>query len=124
MKKILAIDDITINLMVMKEVLKDFDVRIAKSGELALYILGSVNIDLMLIDIDLNGMSGFEFINIVKEMPNKCDIPFIFVTSHATSDFILKAKSLGATDYVVKPIKGAVLKGKVMQALGMPVIDI
>lgn len=123
-KIILALDDVTMNLMLVKEALsKDFDVRIAKSGEMALYVLGSAKVDLLLIDIDLPGMSGFDFLEHVREIPMTKDIPAIFVTAHTTSGFILRAKNMGAVDYIAKPIQSDVLYQKVLQALDMTDLD-
>lgn len=119
-KIILAIDDAAINLMAIKEILKnEYDVRVAKSGELALFILGSVPVDLLLIDIDLQGMSGFDFLKTVRELPLDKEIPAIFVTAHSTQDFFLKATLMGAIDYIVKPLNRETLLKKVNQALSV-----
>lgn len=123
-KIILTIDDVSMNLAIIKNVLsKYFDVRLAKSGELALFILGSVKVDLILLDIEMPGMSGFEFLNIIREIPDVRDTPIIFVTSHATASTISKASQAGAKDYIVKPINVSILKEKVFKALDMPILD-
>lgn len=120
-KVILAIDDVTMNLAIIKGLLsKHFDVRVAKSGELALFILGSVKVDLILLDVEMPGMSGFEFIDIIREIPDVKDIPIIFVTSHATVDIISRATQAGAIDYIVKPIDQQVVLKKVFSAMKMP----
>lgn len=120
-KVILTVDDVSMNLAIIKNVLsKHFDVRIAKSGELALFILGSVKVDLILLDIEMPGMSGFELINIMREIPDVKDIPIIFVTSHATATTISRASQAGAKDYIVKPINVNILLEKVFKALNMP----
>lgn len=121
-KVILAIDDVSMNLAVIKSLLsKYFDIRVAKSAELALFILGSVAVDLILLDIEMPGMSGFDFINVVHEIPNVKDIPIICVTSHATPNVINKAITAGVRDYVIKPVEPGVLKEKVFAALNMSV---
>ncbi len=120
-KVILAIDDVSMNLAIIKNLLsKNFDVRVAKSGELALFILGTVKVDLILLDIEMPGMSGFDFIEIMRQIPEIKDTPIIFVTSHATLEVIGKATSVGAIDYVVKPINVHVLQKKVFAALKLP----
>lgn len=119
-KVILAIDDVSMNLIVIKSLLSEyFDIRAAKSAELALFILGSVEVDLILLDIEMPGMSGFDFINVVREIPNVKDIPIICVTSHAKPNVINKAINAGVKDYVIKPIEPLVLKEKVFAALNM-----
>lgn len=123
-KIILAIDDVSLSLTVIKGILsRNFDVRVAKSGELALYILGSVKVDLILLDIEMPGMSGFDFLEIIKELPDAEEIPVIIVTSHATPGLIVRASMAGARDYVVKPVKAQALKEKVYKVLDMPFED-
>lgn len=120
-KVILAIDDVSMNLAIIKNLLsKHFDVRVAKSGELALFILGAVKVDLILLDVEMPGMSGFEFIEIMRQIPDVKDIPIIFVTAHATVDIISRATQAGAKDYVVKPIDQQILIKKVFNAIGLP----
>lgn len=121
-KVILTVDDVSMNLAIIKNLLsKYFDVRVAKSGELALFILGSVEVDLILLDIEMPGMSGFDFIEVVRQIPNVKDTPIIFVTSHATASFISKAIQSGAKDYIVKPINTKTLIEKVFKVLDMSV---
>lgn len=120
-KVVLTVDDVAMNLAITKNLLsKYFDVRVAKSGELALFILGSVKVDLILLDIEMPGMSGFDFINVIREIPNVKDTPIIFVTSHADTNVISRAIQAGARDYIVKPVDHKILKGKVFKALDMP----
>jgi CheY-like chemotaxis protein len=102
----------------MKNILSGYyDVRVAKSGELALYILGSVKVDLILLDIEMPGMSGFEFADTISEIPDIAQIPIIFVTSHATIKYVDRANKIGAIDYIVKPIKTSTMLEKVANVL-------
>lgn len=124
-KVILAVDDVSMNLAIIKNLLtKYFDVRVAKSGEIALFILGSVHVDLILLDIEMPGMSGFDFIDIMREIPDVKDTPIIFVTSHATATIINRANQAGVKDYIVKPININTLKRKVFGALDMKMPDL
>ncbi|MDR3320961.1 MAG: response regulator [Synergistaceae bacterium] len=119
-KTILALDDVNLHLIRISEILShEFDVRIAKTPRAALKILGSMNIDLMLIDIEMPEMSGFEFLALVKSVPAKVNIPAIFVTAHATEEFVRKAATVGAVNYVVKPYERESLEKKVHDALGI-----
>jgi putative two-component system response regulator len=116
---ILAIDDMAINLRTMKMVLeKDYDLRLAKSGELALSILESESVDLILLDIEMPEMTGFDF---MQKLKNNSTItqrpPVIFVTAHATPEFIARAKIAGAVGYILKPFDPDVLRKKIINAL-------
>jgi putative two-component system response regulator len=121
-KIILAVDDMPMNLTAIRTILhNDFDIRLAKSAKTALAMLNTVKADLILLDIEMPEMSGFEFLEYLRttaEYPEYRRIPVIFVTSHATEDFIARAASSGAEDYVVKPIVPAVLLEKVNAVIG------
>jgi CheY-like chemotaxis protein len=120
-KKILVIDDVTMNLMTIKSHLSElYDVRVAKSGEIALSVLGSVKIDLILLDIEMPGMSGFDFINIMREKPDVADTPIIFVTSHNTANVVNRAYKAGVVDYIVKPVNAEILLSKIAAVLDSP----
>jgi CheY-like chemotaxis protein len=96
---------------------KLFDVRLAKSGELALSVLKSTRVDLILLDIEMPDMSGFEVLEFIKKLPDIKDIPVIFVTSHVSTELITKALKSGAKDYIMKPFEPEVLLRKVYAAL-------
>ncbi|MCL1975599.1 MAG: response regulator [Firmicutes bacterium] len=113
-KTILAVDDSAANLQIYKGILSpEYDVRLAKSGKLALVALKRIIPQLLLFDIEMPDLTGFE----IKEEINKNDklknIPVIFVTSHATESIVAKAISLGAVDYVVKPFAPEMLLTKI-----------
>jgi putative two-component system response regulator len=118
-KKILAVDDMALNLRTLKMALEaDFDVRLAKSGELALSIAASEKIDLILLDIEMPEMSGFDFIHKLKANANiTVKPPVIFVTAHANPELLARAKMAGAVGYVLKPFDQDVLRRKVTEAL-------
>jgi CheY-like chemotaxis protein len=117
-KIILAVDDASMNLRTLKVILENkYDVRLAKSGELALEILKSARVKLVLLDIEMPGMTGFDVIDAMKKMPGCENIPAIFITSHATPDLIMAAYDHGAGDYIVKPINPDVLLNKVRTLL-------
>jgi putative two-component system response regulator len=121
-KIILAVDDMPENLMLLGSLLEDyFDVRLAKSADMALGLLSSIKVDLILLDIVMPEMSGFEFLNILRNKETKnAKTPVIFVTSHADLDVIGKAISQGAKDYIVKPIKAETLYKKIDAIIGLP----
>ena len=123
-KKVLVIDDVAMNLLTLKSLLTDlYDVRVAKSGETALFVLGSVKVDLILLDIEMPGMSGFDFVDAIRRIPDVADIPIIFVTSHGTADVVGRATMLGVADYVVKPVNSKSLLKKVAAVIGNEEIE-
>jgi CheY-like chemotaxis protein len=117
----LAVDDMPLNLTAIKSILRDdFDIRLAKSAGTALVILNTIKVDLMLVDIEMPEMTGFELVDRLRnnsEHPEHKDIPIIFVTSHEAPDVISQVVSRGA-DYVLKPVVPMVLLEKVKSALG------
>lgn len=116
---ILVVDDKAINLRIIKAALGgDFEVRLANSGQLALSIVAAGRIDLILLDIEMPGMNGFEFVDLMKSSAViKKKPPVIFVTAHATPGFLAAAKIAGAAGYVLKPFEAEVLRKKVHEVL-------
>jgi putative two-component system response regulator len=122
-KIILAVDDMPENLMLLGSLLEAyFDVRLAKSADMALSLLASTKVDLILLDIVMPEMSGFDFLTILRDRdsPNK-KTPIIFITSFADLDVIGRAIKLGAKDYIVKPIVAETLYKKIDAVIGLPV---
>ena len=103
---ILVVDDTPDNLHLISQLFKDeYRVRIAHSGEKALEICTSNNPpDIVLLDIMMPGIDGFEVAKRMREHPNSENIPVIFVTAMTDQDAKLKGMELGAVDFVTKPI--------------------
>lgn len=117
-KVVLVVDDSSANLQLCKGLLSsEYDVRLAKSGKMALAALAKVCPDIILLDIEMPDMTGFEVLSEIKENLKLKEIPVIFVTSHATEKLIIKAVDNGATDYLVKPFTSDVLMAKIKNAL-------
>jgi PleD family two-component response regulator len=115
-KVILAVDDMPLNLAAIRTILQnDFDIRLAKSAKTAFGILNIVKVDLILVDIEMPEMSGFEFVDRLRSNSEHKNIPVIFVTSHETPDVIEQAVSCG-DGYVVKPVVPQVLLEKIGSA--------
>jgi PleD family two-component response regulator len=116
-KIILAVDDMPVNLTAVRNILcRDYDIRPFKSAKTALLMLNTVKVDLILLDVEMPEMSGFEFLDRIRnnpEHPEQKDIPVIFITSHGEEDFAAQAASGGAQDYAVKPFEPAVLMEKI-----------
>jgi signal transduction histidine kinase/CheY-like chemotaxis protein len=119
-KIILAVDDMPLNLAAIRTILcNDFDIRLAKSPVAALTMLNTVKVDLVLADIEMPEMSGFEFVERLRnnpEHPEQKDIPVIFVTSHETPDILERMASCCA-GYVFKPVIPRILLEKVNSTL-------
>jgi len=124
-KIILVVDDSSANLQLCRGLLGgEYDVRLVKSGKIALEALTRIKPDIILLDIEMPGMSGFDVITELNADSGLRAIPVIFVTSHATEKLVAKAAELGASDYVVKPVEAGVLRGKIRNCLKKRRIDV
>jgi CheY-like chemotaxis protein len=118
-KVILAVDDMPEILVSINAILsKEYDVRLAKHVLQASTIIHSVIPDLILMDIEMPGMSGIEFLANIRRNNLLKFTPVIFLTSNAVSDTVAQALNLGAKGYMVKPIKADQLLEKVRSILG------
>ena len=104
---ILVVDDTPTNLQVLFDVLSEqgYRVAIAKNGETALQRVQSSEPNLILLDVMMPGIDGFETCQRLKANPATRDIPVIFMTALSDSVDQVKGLSLGAVDYITKPIQ-------------------
>ncbi|MFA6145542.1 MAG: diguanylate cyclase [Sulfuricurvum sp.] len=102
---ILAVDDKKENLDVLLNILEDFDVIPVTCGQKALEIIDQENISLVLLDIVMPNIDGYEVCKILKSQPHTKGIPIIFTTAKTDEESISKAYEVGANDYVSKPLK-------------------
>lgn len=112
--KILIVDDEKTNIDILMNALKDeYRIIVAKNGEQALERIASDNIDLILLDIVMPGISGYEVCRKIKESRKSADIPVIFISS--LSDELNESEGLdaGAIDYIIKPFSMAIVKARV-----------
>jgi CheY-like chemotaxis protein len=116
---LLVVDDTPDNLFLLSRLFKDeYTVRVANSGEKALAMCCSDDPpDLVLLDVMMPGMDGFEVARRMREHPVAETIPVIFVTAMNGDEARLKGMELGAVDFVGKPIDPAVLKPRVRNFL-------
>jgi diguanylate cyclase (GGDEF)-like protein/PAS domain S-box-containing protein len=104
--RILAIDDTPVNLLTLGAALKnDFDLQLATSGLMGLELAIKAPPDLILLDIRMPEMDGFETCRRLKAHPNLKEIPLIFITADNALDSEVKGLALGALDYITKPIQ-------------------
>ena len=112
---LLLVDDTHDNLLLLSQIFKeDYRVRLALNGEKALEICQSdTPPDLVLLDIMMPGMDGFEVAKRMREHPTSETIPIIFVTAMTSQDARMKGLDLGAVDFITKPVDPDVLKPRV-----------
>ena len=104
MKHILLVDDVSTNLKCEGLILKNkYKVTMVKSGQEALESLGSVMPDLILLDIRMQDMDGYEVMEHIKKNPETADIPVIFLTGDVNEDSKERGIALGAADFIRKP---------------------
>lgn len=117
-KTILVIDDSINILTAIRTILEGaFEVCLAKSTEIAMTILETTEIDMILLDMEMPGTSGIEFLKKLRQHPSFYYIPVIIVSSHGTQDVIIDAKKAGARDFAVKPIAPKILLDKIHTVL-------
>jgi two-component system, NtrC family, sensor kinase len=104
---VLVVDDTPANVAVLADYLEDQGLRIvvAQDGQEALKRAEFVRPDLILLDVMMPGMDGFETCRHLKNNPSICDIPVIFMTAFVDAGSVMKGFRLGAVDYVTKPIQ-------------------
>jgi len=117
--KILAVDDESANLMLLKEVLQDdYHLIFAKNGQDALKRM-SQNPDLVLLDIMMPEMDGYEVCRRLQENPATQKVPIIFLTAKISTQDEIKGFEMGASDYITKPLSPPVLKVRVKTQLAL-----
>ena len=117
---ILAVDDTPENLDVVKGLLGDeYIVKAATSGAMALKIVEKQMPDLVLLDIMMPGMSGYEVCEQLKANPDTRDIPVIFLTAMEQTTDEAQGFELGAADYITKPVNPPILKARVRTHLAL-----
>ncbi|MEZ5717754.1 MAG: diguanylate cyclase [Burkholderiaceae bacterium] len=112
---ILVVDDSPENLQVISAVLKqDYRVKVAINGERALALATAAEPpDLILLDVMMPGMDGYEVCSRLKQNPVTARIPVLFVSSRDEEEDEARGLSLGAIDYIVKPIRPSIVQARV-----------
>jgi putative two-component system response regulator len=111
---ILAVDDTPANIDVVKGVLSnDYVVQAAINGKMALHIIKKKKPDLILLDIMMPGMDGYEVCQTIKSDKDLNDIPIIFLTAKTEIDDETKGLNMGAVDYIAKPISPPILLARI-----------
>ncbi|MBF0379975.1 MAG: response regulator [Magnetococcales bacterium] len=114
--KILIVDDLPANLRAMHSLLSKMDAEIheADSGAQTLLLCSENDYALLLLDVNMPNMNGFEVANILRGVEKTRDLPIIFVTAAASDEYqTLKGFEMGAVDFILKPIDDRILRSKV-----------
>lgn len=120
MIKLLYVEDNDDNVYMLKmrlELLDDYEVLVAENGEKACTIARSERPDLILMDLEMPGMDGWEATRRLKSDPVTRDIPVIALSAHALSGSREKALATGCDEFDTKPVKLDRLLGKIKQVL-------
>lgn len=104
--RVLIVDDSPENLRILGEILKDYQRSVALNGKKAIELAQSaVKPDIILLDVVMPEMDGFEVCRRLKEEESTKDIPLIFITSLSDAQSMVKGFKLGAADYITKPFQ-------------------
>jgi len=115
---ILVIDDAKESIIILNHLLKDkVDVIFTTNGEDGLFKAKADLPDLILLDISMPEMNGFDVLKKLKEDPKTQDIPVIFLTGIQDSYYEEKGLTLGAVDYITKPFSPAVVNARINMQL-------
>lgn len=112
---ILVVDDVVSNVDVLVGILKDnYRVKVALNGQDALKVAnGNDRPDLILLDIMMPDMDGYQVISALKQNPETADIPVIFVSAKNEVAHEAKGFELGAVDYITKPVSPPIVQARV-----------
>ncbi len=113
--RILAVDDTRANLVLLQAMLKrsGHEVVTAENGEDALKVFEEQQPDLVLMDVMMPGMDGFEAAQKLQEMSSPRWVPIIFISAAATEEYYIKGHQSGGADYLFKPINQVILNTKI-----------
>ncbi len=115
---ILIVDDTDTNIDILLELLGDiYDVLVAVDGKTALDIANKEEVDLILLDIMMPVMDGYEVCQVLKENEDTKDIPVLFITAKSDEDSIERAYEVGGVDYISKPFRARELLVRIKMQL-------
>jgi putative two-component system response regulator len=122
--RILAVDDEPTNLQLLRQILQDqYGMLYAKDGTRALELAEQEHPDLILLDVMMPGMTGYEVCRKLKSQPATSGIPVIFVTALADTIDELTGFEAGAVDYIMKPVSPPIVKARVRTHLSLVRLD-
>lgn len=103
---VLAVDDIPLNLLLVEKMLSRFNFKFRKAtnGQLALDAVAQEKPDLILLDLMMPGIDGFEVIRRLRASPETADIQIVILSALTSNEDIIKGFDVGANDFIMKPI--------------------
>jgi len=114
MKTIFVVDDSDTNLMTAEESLEDhYQVMTIPSAAKMFVFLEKFVPDMILLDIQMPEMNGFEALERLKANPSYADIPVIFLTGYIDDDIKARSRELGAVDIITKPFSASALQERI-----------
>lgn len=116
-KKILIVDDTEINIDILINILSEYDLLVATDGYSAIDILKEEKVDLILLDIMMPNINGYDTCKLIKEDSTLASIPVIFLTAKLDEDSIETAYDVGGIDFVTKPFKPRELLARIRTQL-------
>jgi len=117
-QSILIVDDMPTNIEILNEILgNDYEILFATNGEDAINIASNVSPDLILLDVVMPDIDGYEVCRRLKSNEKTKDIPVIFITSMDHEEDESKGLNIGAIDYITKPISSSIVKARVRNHL-------
>jgi len=115
---IMAVDDNVMQLKIFQGILTpQYDIRVVKSASDALGLLKEVKVDLILLDIEMPNISGFEFLHDIRKIPRYMYVPIIIVSGHAEPDFLATVRNSSAAEVLIKPVQPEALIEAIEKAL-------
>lgn len=119
--KILVAEDNPIHSLILENILRmqGYGVLLADSFDKAFSILSKDHVDLILMDVIMGDMSGFDIVETIMETPEYQDIPVIFITSLDSTEDIIRGFDVGAVDYIRKPFEPQILLRRVRQQINL-----
>ena len=119
--KLLVVDDVQTNVLLLKALLsKDgYGILVANNGQEALEVIRNENPDLILLDVMMPGMDGFEVAERLKSEEYRCEIPIIFLTALDDTQSIVNGFKLGAGDFISKPVRKEELMVRIKHQLSL-----
>jgi CheY-like chemotaxis protein len=121
--KVLVVEDIALNQLLMKTLLDDFGFErdIAANGKVAIENLENKSYDIILMDLQMPEMNGFECTEYIRNVMNS-KIPIIALTADVTTVDLAKCKAVGMNDYIAKPVDERLLYSKIVGLVKKPVL--
>ncbi|WP_351076484.1 diguanylate cyclase [Shewanella sp. CAL98-MNA-CIBAN-0140] len=112
--KILLVDDQVVNIKILHQLLQaDYDIYMARDGHQAIDMCNKVKPDIVLLDIEMPMINGFDVCAHLKKDPETKDVAVIFVTAHFDEDKEARGFQLGAVDFIHKPINPVITKARI-----------